>query len=393
MRVLLLTLSLALAGLFGVRAAPPTYSPELNARVFDKAWRTVQDRYWNQRLLGEHWADIRDHYRARILAAPDRRTLYTLLGEMLAQLGDSHVYAIDPVQVAIGRARDKGDAMGGFGVTLLPDDDGIWRVKATRPGGPAARAGVEIGWELRSVDGQPFDIDFQPRDGQAARMHFIDEDGRAHDLTLAAVMEQGEPVRRARMLPGGLLLIGLDSFDPGADRWMRDAIADHAPRGLILDLRDNDGGDADVIARVAGLFFAENRLLVRRLGKRETDQMTHGAGATSWSGPLAVLIGPDSASGAEAVAALIDESGRGPTIGQRTAGALTGAGLYRLPDGGQLSVAEFDIRTAGGARLEGVGLMPRIPVTPTLAQRRAGQDPALEKAKALLARPNLAAKE
>lgn len=159
------------------------------------------------------------------------------------------------------------------------------------------------------------------------------------------------------------------------------------PRGLILDLRGNDGGDADVVARVAGRFFDTNRLLVRRIAAqaRQSDQRTAGAGAHSYRGPLAVLIGPDSASGAEALAALIDEVGRGVTIGQRTAGALTGAAFYRLPDGGQLAVAEFDIRTPAGQRLEGIGLAPRVPVTPTLADRRAGRDPVLDKARALIA--------
>jgi C-terminal processing protease CtpA/Prc len=104
-----------------------------------------------------------------------------------------------------------------------------------------------------------------------------------------------------------------------------------------------------------------------------------------------VLIGPNSASGAEALAALIDETRRGPTIGERTAGALTGASDYHLPDGGELTIAEFDIRTPGGQRLEGVGLKPRIPVTPTLADRRAGRDPVLDRARALLARRNFAA--
>jgi carboxyl-terminal processing protease len=77
---------------------------------------------------------------------------------------------------------------------------------------------------------------------------------------------------------------------------------------------------------------------------------------------------------------VIDESGRGITVGERTAGALTGASEYRLPDGGELSVAEFDIRTPGGKRLEGVGLEPRIPIKPSLADRRAGRDPVLKRA-------------
>src|SRR5205085_2687885 len=158
-----------------------------------------------------------------------------------------------------------------------------------------------------------------------------------------------------------VLLAKLDGFDQGADKWLAKQIAgDALPMAIILDLRDNDGGDADVIARTAGLFFADDRPLVRRIGAHENVQRLHGSGERAFRGKLAILVGPESASGAEALAALIDESGRGVTVGQRTAGALTGASEYRLPDGGELSVAEFDIRTPSGRRLEGIGLQPHI---------------------------------
>jgi C-terminal processing protease CtpA/Prc len=184
-----------------------------------------------------------------------------------------------------------------------------------------------------------------------------------------------------------VLLVALDGFDPGADRWLAQTLSEGPPpSAIILDLRDNDGGDADVIAKVAGLFFSEDRPLVQRIDRRETIQKLHGTGKRAYLGPLAVLVGSDSASGAEAFAALIDESDRGVTVGERTAGALTGASEYKLPDGGQLSVAEFDIRTPSGQRLEGVGLEPRIPIKPSLADKRAGRDPVL--ARALLAVKN-----
>ena len=77
--------------------------------------------------------------------------------------------------------------------------------------------------------------------------------------------------------------------------------------------------------------------------------------------------------------------GRGITVGQRTAGALTGAARFSLPDGGELSVAEFDIRTPGDNRLEGVGFTPRHVIDPGFAALRAGRDPAVERALTLLA--------
>lgn len=381
-RILLLVL--VLAG--DAPAAVPLYTPALEARVFDRAWRLVEEKYWDRAKTADPWLDARDRFRPRALAAPDRPAFYTILGEMLATLGDSHVYAIDPLQVAIGQARANGRAAQGFGFDMLPDGDGVWRVTDLRRDGPASRAGVEIGWEVRGINGRPVDIDYQPKPGEVARMAFVDENGRPHVATLLAESEEPRASRRSARLAGNILLLALDGFDPGDDRWLLGRIED-APRpaAIILDLRGNGGGDADILARVAGIFFAEDRPLVQRIGARTTIQRLHGQGGRAWTGPLAILIGPDSASGAEALAALVDESGRGITVGQRTAGALTGASDFRLPDGGELSVAEFDIRTPGGRRIEGVGLAPRVPVALTLADRRAGHDPVLDRARALLA--------
>lgn len=360
------------------------YGPALNARIFDRAVSIVERRYWNRPALARIDA-VRDDYRARVVAATDRRSVYGLIGDLFDRLGDSHVYVVDPRQIALGKARAHGDATAGFGMTILPDDDHVWRVQAVRRGGPAAAAGVEIGWEVAAVNGEPVDVDFAPVAGDRTRFDFVDETGRHHPTTLDAEPEDASPVRTADRLPGNILLLGLDGFDRGDDRWLADHLNEQpAPSAVILDLRENGGGDADVIARVAGLFFAENRLLVRRISAHESDQTTRGASEASWLGPLAVLIGPNSASGAEAIAALVDESGRGQTIGERTAGALTGAAEYDLPDGGIVSVAEFDIRTSAGRRLEGVGLVPKVPVAVTLADRRAGRDPVLEKARQML---------
>ena len=378
MKKLVASLVLAAAPL---KAAVPAYTPDLEARVFDRAWNLVARHYWDRTRTGEAWADARDHFRPLAVKAPDRPAFYTVLGEMLASLGDSHVYAIDPLQIAIGKARDAGQAAEGFGFNMMPDDDGRWLVTRVLAGSSAAKAGVEIGWEVKAVNGKPIDIDYQPTRDETASFDFTDENDTAHSLRLTAALQEAQPVRRAVRLAGNVLLIALDGFDPGDDKWLARTLDDGAPpAAVILDLRDNDGGDADVLARVAGLFFAEDRPLVHRIERKDEVQKLRGTGKRAYLGPLAVLVGPDSASGAEALAALVDESGRGITVGERTAGALTGASEYKLPDGGQLSVAEFDIRTPGGKRLEGVGLQPRIPIKPTLADRRAGRDPVLDRA-------------
>lgn len=188
------------------------------------------------------------------------------------------------------------------------------------------------------------------------------------------------PAQRMARLDGGLLLLAFDQFDPGTDRWIRRAI-DSTPglRGVILDLRGNSGGRDDVLDKVAGLFTRERRVLIRLSGKRDIEERTRGSGAHAYLGPLAVIVGPDTASAAEILAYFLDENGAF-TVGQRSAGAVTGGVDHSLPGGGRITIAEYDIRTASGKRLEGDGFTPRYRV----ATAKQPDDRALAKAVELL---------
>jgi C-terminal processing protease CtpA/Prc len=244
---------------------------------------------------------------------------------------------------------------------------------------------MEIGWKLLSINGQPIDIDRHFGDGDIATIALEDENGVRHAMTLKGVELPDESDERVARLPGNILVLAFDQFDKGDDKWIAGELANGPPpAGVILDLRNNGGGDSTILDKIAGKFMPDRRVILRLIAKRTIEEETSGAGPGSYHGPLAVLVGPQTASAAEVLAAFLDESGRAYTIGERTAGAATGGVDYGLPDGGQLSVAEYDLQTAGGRRIEGHGFMPQHVVTPTLAQLRAGDDPAMRRAVQLL---------
>lgn len=356
----------------------PATRAEDNAAVFDRAWSMTQRRFWNPAMNGADWAAARERHRPAAVAAWDETALYEAINTMLDELHDSHSFATSPSERRQMRDRARGDAAAGFGLDLAPVTGG-WQVATVTPGGPAARAGVLVGWTLLAIDGRPPDGVREFGAGDRAVLRFADDAGRARDFALTGVELPPQSARRSRMLAGGVLLLAFDGFDPGTDRWIAGEIATARPTGVLLDLRENDGGDSGTLDRVAGLFFAERRVVLRLVRRKESEERTIGAGGRDgWTGPLALLVGPRSASAAEALAAMIDEAGRGQTVGERTAGALTGAAEYGLPDGGALSIAEHDVRTPAGRRLEGAGLSPRHVVVPTLAERRRGADPVAE---------------
>lgn len=376
----LLILAALLATAAAAAPAPDAARTRMNARVFDSVWALVARHYWDPKLRGVDWRAARATYRPEAVAASDNRALYAVMGRMLQQIGDSHVYVECPVP-------DPGPAGDGASAGIVSVlEDGAWRILSVDRDSPAARAGVREGWQLLSVDGRaPERDDPPPVTGQVQTLAFLDEAGTRRVFALRAVRMPPYHPLAARRLAGDVLLLRIDSFFPGVDRWVfRQLATAPAPRAVVLDLRENSGGDGAVTARVAGAFFAKPRLMLVRTGRDAGMDKVLAAGSRAYGGPLAVLVGRRSASAAEVLAALIGGSGRGKTIGERTAGELTGAAHYRLPDGGELSVATSDVHMPDGQRIEGVGYMPEIAVPWPVAGRLAGTDPQLQRALAIV---------
>lgn len=118
------------------------------------------------------------------------------------------------------------------------------------------------------------------------------------------------------------LRIGLDHFGRKAEQDLRNILA-RAPnvRRLELDLRCNRGGDFYRMLTIAGMFTGPVPHAMRLV----TDERTVSLDITAerplaFQGSLTVLIGPETASSAEALAALLQRHARAKLLGARTYG-------------------------------------------------------------------------
>ncbi len=168
-------------------------------------------------------------------------------------------------------------------------------------------------------------------------------------------------------------------------------------RGVVVDLRENGGGDSEAMTDVASLFLEAGRSLGRftdREGRIHVEPHTRAALLSSpeaapadRAAPLVLLTGARTASAAEVFAAALKESGRALVVGETTCGCVLGIRRrHRLPDGGILDISETDYRTAAGLRLEGTGVAPDENIPPTRRDLRRGRDAAMLRALELLKR-------
>jgi hypothetical protein len=103
--------------------------------------------------------------------------------------------------------------------------------------------------------------------------------------------------------------------------------------------------------------------------------------------PAAVLVNHQTAASAEALAAVLRQTGAGLILGSRTAGQATGRQDFPLKNGQRLRVATATIRLADGTALTADGLEPDIAVAVSPEDERSY----FEDAFAVLERTNLLA--
>jgi carboxyl-terminal processing protease len=375
-----------------VAVEPTRDRARTNQRVFDRVWSEVRRGYYDPALHGVDWDAARARFRPEALAATDDRALYRVLNAMLDLLDDGHAAASPPAAVRREDTRRQPRAV--MGLTLMAaEEPDLWTVERVRAGSPAETAGVQVGWRLNSVDGRPWGPDLELQDGRAVHLVMTDEEDRPRETTLTPrLMEGQEPFTASRSRPG-VLVLTVEQFDQGLGRWLSAELEGLAPEvDVILDLRANPGGRLDEAEAVLTCFLPQGQAWATRTGRAGRAVVMRASGDCGGRrGPVAndvaVLVDRGSRSAAELTPAALQEAGRGVVVGEKTEGSVLIAQDTDLPDGGRLTLSRANFVTAGGVRLEKRGVTPDIEAPRSVAQRRAGEDPALEAAIAALAHP------
>lgn len=400
----------------------------LNVESFDVAWKTIRDRHWDPALGGIDWHAIRDEYRPRIARAASMAEARQLIDEALLRLKQSHC-GIIPADLYNDMASSSPGLRGdvGFQVRVI---DGRALVVSTRADTPAAQLGIQPGWELLAVGGTPLAprlarvaAEFGDSSlsqlmltgavtgllagpiGETVNLEFADGNDRTHRVAFERVAPRGEPATvggmpvtyvwfESRRVADAVGYIAFNAFlDP--DRTMSQfeqslrELAD--TRGLVLDLRGNAGGIGGMAMGVAGWFVDRSDHPLGAMRLRDTTlRFAVFPRPDPYLGRLAILVDGLTASTAEILARGLQDLGRARVFGERTAGAALPSLFLRLPNGDGLQYPYADYISAGGKRLEGVGVQPDVTVTPTRSTLLAGRDVALEAAIAWIARDHQA---
>jgi len=285
---------------------------------------------------------------------------YKTLREYLFSFRDGHIRIVNE-HLYDENAVFKNEVGGGVGMSAVRLDNGKVLVSLLVPGGPADNSGIKLGAEIISWDGrsiqQALDQTFWSENpsategervinqgrflvrapiGQKIEVEFRNRDDQAiKTATLTAYDDQYETLKQTKIKPkkedppveGKILrekygYVKINYFLPGTTQSdpeqalddLLKAFREKHVKGIVIDLRDNPGGDDDLAARMAGHFVSEKTIFEyvsyynRYTGRFEINRAetrTVHPSRTAFPGKIAILVNHNTASSGEGLPLLL----------------------------------------------------------------------------------------
>ena len=302
---------------------------------------------------------------------PRQRLLDGALRGLVSSL-DPHSSYMDPTEFRAFQSETQG-SFAGIGVELDARGDELV-VLSVLEEGPAARAGIQLGDRLVSVQGLPVrgtrleDLAKRLRGpaGTQVRLGLL-RAGRSEPLVLELVREQlrVRSVLGAR-LEGDLAYVRIRLFQEGTHEEFREVLEriraqGRAPlRGAVLDLRHDPGGLVQEALSIADECLTEGLIYSTRHQGQVLEEVQASSGGLLADVPLSVLLSEYSASAAELVAGALQDHGRAELVGRRSFGKGSVQSIVALPSGGGLRLTTARNYTPRGRSLQALGVMPDV---------------------------------
>lgn len=257
----------------------------------------------------------------------------------------------------------------GIGVYIYPDDaTGCAMIYGVFKNGPAYESGILPGDMFVSLNGE--DLSGLNYDEVADKLM-----GFRAGTRLDLVMKRGEeevaisvttdevdiPTVDSLMLADNLGLIKIASFNQNTGEQFieaYDSLLNDGMRGLILDLRNNGGGELNAALQICNMFVPKGEPMMYITG---TDgEYAYTSNREAIDIPTVILQNGHSASASEVVIGAAHDCGKATLIGECTYGKGIVQDLRQLKSGAGLRYTSAKYSTAHHNDIHGVGIEPDI---------------------------------
>lgn len=371
--------------------------PAERRQIFEEAWRTMKNRFYDAKMHGVNWAAAQDKYESMLEHVADNEELHNLVMEMIGELNASHT-GISGGGGLPGETSTTERIQTRYpGFNLGPDASGFYKIESIYAKGPVDHEYMKIApgnfvlavngkelttktnyWQLFNVlPGRKFEflLNNKPSKDGAWTLSVEPLTALAQSNLEYALWVEHRRQMVEKLSNGEIGYLHIKAMDaPSLEKFQEDLIDNRAKKALIIDQRFNGGGGID-------------QELLQILNQRKQYQLTRGRDSIDVPRPVAAFYGPmvvmqneRSASDAEMFPDGFRRLGLGKIVGVPTMGAVIGTGAYTLIDGAQLRTPGSGVYTSAGENLENFGVQPDVYVDNGPADFLAGHDRQIEKA-------------
>ena len=292
---------------------------------------------------------------------------------MMAELGDQYSVYIDEDMMTGFSNKVSGEVFG-IGVMVLQKEDGSIIFTGTVKDGAAEKAGVKKGDILQTVDGESMEgktLDeavgkMRGKEGEKVKISVLRGE-ETKKFTIAR-----EKIGTVQTVAGGFLdedpdiaylqvtEFSLQTTQQFADEINRLVEEKKDFKGLIIDLRNNPGGEIHAAVDIARIFVPKGPIVHVVDNEGKTSSMN--ATKPQLKLPVVLLVNENTASAAEIVTGALKETGVATVVGTKTFGKGIIQGVYTFDDGTAIKITEAKYLTPNKNDINGVGIKPDIEV-------------------------------
>lgn len=127
-------------------------------------------------------------------------------------------------------------------------------------------------------------------------------------------------------------------------------------QGIIVDLRDNPGGDLDVVINLCDKFLDDGLILYTKDKNGKNQEFI--ADADCEKIPMVIITNENSASASEIFTGCLKERGIAKVVGKNTFGKGIVQALFELQDGSGIKITESEYYLPNDVCIHGVGIAP-----------------------------------
>lgn len=310
-------------------------------QIFEHVWNTVNEHFYDPNFNGIDWNKKHDEYKTKIENSNSTDDFFSLLNKMLFELNSSHC--------GVGLLSELSQAVspyifsnGEIGIDIRIIDNQIVITKVLKYS-PADNANIKKGYIIEKIDDftikdfenltkykPPFNdrnkkfhliseilrhIYGQP--GTKVKIDFLDENNKYHTKTLTRKERLNGILLGGGMPPAYLKSesyfitknIGYLFFNafnpPDLEHVLHNLEKVINTKGLIIDLRGNDGGSIEAMKLLLGRFVTKRIKYGTYINRNERNEDFIEPTGNKYQGQVVILVDEMSVSGAENMAGII----------------------------------------------------------------------------------------